>query len=132
MPTKSVSSELQSLAKTLADWSAGTSFTVYVFGSRVRGDYRLDSDVDVILQINQATDSDVDWWTRQNEENFASINSRLPGPLNILELKDPVADKVRAAAVAPFYVDRNVICVWLPPKKSVRGAANSRSTLLRN
>lgn len=112
----SVAPELVALATTLADWSEGTNLTIYLFGSRVRGDYRDDSDVDVVIEIGAATDFDVEWWMRENAEDFATIKSKLPGPLNILESNEPVADKVRAVATSPFYQDRNVICVWLPPK----------------
>jgi predicted nucleotidyltransferase len=42
-----VNDEVKQLARTLADWAADKSVTVFLFGSRVRGDHRPDSDVDV-------------------------------------------------------------------------------------
>ena len=106
--------DLQRLAAILADWSAETTSTIYLFGSRVRGDHRPDSDVDVVIRFGAANEEDVRWWTELNEEKFASVNALLHGPLRILENNDPVADMV--IATEPIYRDRNVLCVWLPPK----------------
>jgi predicted nucleotidyltransferase len=47
MPPPTVSNDLKDLARLLADWAAPASgVTVYLFGSRVRGDHKADSDVD--------------------------------------------------------------------------------------
>jgi len=43
-------------------------------------------------------DGDADWWLASNQEEFASINALLPGPLKILENDDPLSDKVVEAA----------------------------------
>ena len=114
-------SELQQLASTLADWSHHTSAVIYLFGSRVRGDHRPDSDVDVVIKFPRVTDGDADWWLANNEEEFASINSLLPGTLKILENDDPIVAKLIHAAKNPVYRDRNVVCVWLPPKRIIGG-----------
>jgi len=109
--------ELERLAATLADWLGDTSFVIYLFGSRVRGDHRFDSDVDVVIPApNIPTDADMDWWLAQNNEEFATINSRLPGSLHILPNNDPVADLVLQAAANPILKDRNVLCVRLKSK----------------
>lgn len=115
---KTVSNEhLRQLASTLADWVDGhDSFVIYLFGSRVRGDYRPDSDVDVVVRWERPTGHDVNWWLANNEEDFASINAKLPGRLRILEYTDPLSDRIIGAARHPTYRDRNVVCVWLPPK----------------
>jgi predicted nucleotidyltransferase len=43
---------LQELAARMADWAHTHSvFTIYLFGSRVRGDHRPDSDLDVIFDL---------------------------------------------------------------------------------
>ena len=48
----SASQEVLDLAKIIADWSASApNFTFYVFGSRVRGDNRPDSDVDLHYRL---------------------------------------------------------------------------------
>lgn len=112
-----VSEELAHLAATLADWTIpAPNAAVYLFGSRVRGDHRQDSDVDIVVRFPKADHADLDWWTANNHEYFAGINARLPGPLRILENNDPVSQKVLDAAVTPVYRDRSVICVYMPPK----------------
>lgn len=110
-----VSDELKTLAAILADWSSNApTVTIYLFGSRVRGDHHPDSDVDISVHWHSATDKDVEWWTTNNEEDFASINARLPGILQILENTDPVTNTILVAAKEPIHVDRNVICVCMP------------------
>jgi predicted nucleotidyltransferase len=109
--------DFKSLAENLADWAAPTNFTIYLFGSRVRGDHRPDSDVDVVIEFgHQVTDADVEWWSENNREAFASINAVLPGRLEITERNSKLAHDVIASATNPVYRDRNVICVWFPPK----------------
>ncbi len=111
-----ITEELKALAVTLADWSCpATSAIVYVFGSRVRGDHRLDSDVDISIGFSDYSHEDVHWWTKINDDNFESINVRLPGRLEILEESDPITHRVRSAPVVYQY--RNVRCVYLPPKE---------------
>jgi len=110
-------SEIKRLASVLADWAEpAKAATLYVFGSRVRGDHRLDSDVDVYVAWKQPQDVDLDWWTQNNEDFFRTINARLPGPLQILEADDPLGFSIMRAN--SIHVDRNVRCVLLPPKNS--------------
>lgn len=109
------SEELKTLAAILADWASPIpTATLYLYGSRVRGDHRPDSDVDVSVRFTKYTDAEVGWWTENNQEEFASINSKLPGPLQILEQDDPITLQVYAAP--EVYRDRNVRCVWRAPK----------------
>jgi predicted nucleotidyltransferase len=110
-----VSKELKQLAMILADWAAlAPAATIYLYGSRVRGDHRPDSDVDIYISWGKPDDPDLEWWTKNNEQDFADINAKLPGRLQILEDNDPLNFKIRAAAVV--YEDRQVKCVHLPPK----------------
>jgi predicted nucleotidyltransferase len=106
--------ELKQLAQTLADWAADKSVTVYLFGSRVRGDHRQDSDVDIFVQPGKATRETAVWWTVQNSEDFASLRARLPGKLKVLDAHAPLVPSVLKGKVV--YRDRNVVCVLLPPK----------------
>lgn len=108
--------ELLRLASVLADWAADArGYIVYLFGSRVRGDHRSESDVDVHLALVGPIDEDTVFWKVQNEEeDYASIKSTLPGPLKILAPDDPLCRKIEIGALV--HVDRNVRCVWLPPK----------------
>jgi hypothetical protein len=79
-----MNTELSDLAEILADWiePAPGVPAVYLFGSRVRGDHRPDSDVDVRLFLNEwrnLTTVDMEWWGEQNETDFAVLKSLLPG-----------------------------------------------------
>jgi predicted nucleotidyltransferase len=112
---------LKSLATILADWvdAAPGIPVVYLFGSRVRGDHRSDSDVDVRLYVDRwSADSETTrWWTEQNNSDFAALKAKLPGPLAIHREKVDEADAaVMAGAENPMLVVRKVVCVWIPPK----------------
>jgi nucleotidyltransferase-like protein len=75
--------ELEQLVNVLAQWlEPAEGFHAYLFGSRVRGDHRPDSDVDVriFLKDCQPTHESAEWWTRQNETDFAAVKELLPGP----------------------------------------------------
>jgi predicted nucleotidyltransferase len=113
-----ISDELLDLARVLADWAAPASgATIYLYGSRVRGDHRPDSDVDVCLDFRpDPGKADVEWWTANNQDLFTEINKWLPGPIHVLPMPDPLRQKIIAAPVA--HQDRNVRCVWLPPHRS--------------
>lgn len=55
------------------------------------------------------------WWTNQNcVEDFASLRRVLPGPIKWLEQHAPLRPEVEQGKVV--HRDRNVVCVWLPPK----------------
>jgi len=111
----SATDELKRLAAILADWAADApAATLFVFGSRVRGDHRPDSDLDVIIdwdyQAMQQTDHD--WWQLNTSEDFANIDKALGTRLHFPE-RDAIS---RRAFTAPeVYRDRNVVCVFLPP-----------------
>lgn len=106
------SDELITLARILADWVApAPSLKVYLYGSRVRGDYHPDSDVDVVIDIwNGSTPEDGAWWHANNANNFAAVNILLPGELEVLCFDDPLRYAIMAATV--IHRDRQVVCVW--------------------
>ena len=108
--------DLPKLAKILAEWvEPAPGFVIYLFGSRVRGDNRSDSDVDVVIPIPQVpSEADATWWMENNQDNFKSINSKLPGSLSILENADAIADYVRGAR--EVHRDGKIRCVWTEPK----------------
>jgi Nucleotidyltransferase domain len=101
----------------IADWSApAQDITFYLFGSRVRGDHRPNSDVDLhyVLPPNPTRETTL-WWTYQNSVvDFASLRKALPGPIKWLEQHAPFRSQVEQGKVV--HQDRNVACVWLPPK----------------
>ena len=102
----------------LADWvSPAPSIMIYLFGSRVRGDHRPDSDVDVLIDIRRAsTTEDATWWSSVNMDEFRTINALLPGPLQILEYHSNLMPEIINARIV--YRDRQVICVWRAAKQS--------------
>jgi hypothetical protein len=111
-----ISEELKDLARILGDWAKDRTLTIFLYGSRTRGDHRPDSDVDIHMKwsncdIDRAS---TDWWGAENNDLFATINGKLSGPLQILEGADPLHYTIEAASV--IYEDRNVKCVVLPPK----------------
>ena len=112
-----VNPELKALAKAFADWAASMQAgTFYLYGSRVRGDHRPDSDVDVhIVWGNVVQRSEAEAWTRANQENFAALRKMLPGRPEFLERNDPLGNTIVKAPVE--YRDRNVVCVRMPRKK---------------
>jgi predicted nucleotidyltransferase len=111
--------ELAGLARVLAQWVApAPRATIYLFGSRVRGDHRPDSDVDIVIHFDKPTHEDVVWWDAINSDLFQSIDAKLPGKLKILENADPISGRVRAAR--EVHRDGRVICVWMDPKPGSR------------
>ena len=114
--------ELKALAAILDNWIAPAPAvpSVYLFGSRVRGDHRPDSDVDVRLFLNDWKDAcpaTMQWWNEQNETNFAGVKARLPGPLSIHRDSPDNADAaIREGAKNPVMTVGRVVCVWTPPK----------------
>jgi predicted nucleotidyltransferase len=108
--------ELGSTMRAVADWSRGTKgLRFYVYGSRVRGDHRQDSDVDVYVRITTGvSDATVEWWTEQNRADFAELKQALPGRLELLDGPDSLKQAIIASP--PYRVMGDVIAVWLPPK----------------
>ena len=122
--THAASAELQRLASILADWicPAPGIQAVYLFGSRVRGDHRPDSDVDVRLYTNEWSLDEVTfrWWMEQNDTDFAALKVRLPGPLAIhREQSDDADSAIRAGIEKPVLTVGKVVCVWTPARRKV-------------
>lgn len=110
-----ITEELKTLAAILADWAApAKTVTIYLYGSRVRGDHTSDSDVDIWPDW-AGSDAEVNWWMENNQNDFVDINGKLPGKLHVLPPNDPVKEKVRFGPV--ILTDRNVRCVLLPRAK---------------
>jgi hypothetical protein len=122
-------SDLSALAETVARWVDEVEDVpaVYLFGSRVRGDHRPDSDVDLCLVMDEwgGGDAGTAWWIRQNEAGFADLKAVLPGPLPgrdghpHRDDHDPALRWVREARADPSRIVlqvRKAVCLWTPPK----------------
>jgi predicted nucleotidyltransferase len=116
-----VADELKAVADTLARWlEPAGGFTAYLFGSRVRGDHRPDSDVDVRIFLNECKpdQAGMKWWAEQNASDFAQLKAQLPGPLAIhRETTDDADHHIRAGAKNPVTVIGRLVVVWTPPHR---------------
>jgi predicted nucleotidyltransferase len=113
-----MSDELAALAEILAEWIDPVIGipAVYLFGSRVRGDHRIDSDVDVRVYTDEWDGAEtLRWWQTQNATDFAELKSRLPGVLSLhRETQDDADKSIRAGIKNPVLVVRRAVCVWTP------------------
>ena len=78
------SDELKAVAERLADWvEPAPGVTVYLFGSRVRGDHQPNSDVDVRLYPDELANCEaaMQWWAAQNTS--ALRNSKRDFPVGL-------------------------------------------------
>jgi predicted nucleotidyltransferase len=113
-PAFAATPELEALARMLADWAApAPAAVIYLYGSRVRGDHKITSDVDICVEFPKPQTADVQWWTQNNQDDFKTISQRVGARIEVLERNSPIRSKVVGADVV--YQDRNVRCVWLPP-----------------
>lgn len=114
---------IDEIAAVLAKWiePAPGVDAVYLFGSRVRGDNRPDSDVDVRVFVEQwqGDDATVNWWTEQNQSDFPALRAALPGPLELHRdsyLHDAADEAIVLGALSPALRVGRVFCVLTPPK----------------
>jgi predicted nucleotidyltransferase len=110
--------ELDDLLSILADWAApATSAKIFLFGSRVRGDHRPNSDVDISVKwTSPPDDQTTDWWTANNAEEFESIDAKLPGRLHVPEPNETEFHaKVQSSEIV--HTRGNIYCVWLKGKR---------------
>ena len=126
-PPYIVTQELLGLVDILADWIAPAPSipAVYLFGSRVRGDHRPDSDVDVRLFLNEwgglVDERDLKWWDEQNITDFAELKTKLRSRLAIhRETPDQADAAILAERKAPLLTHRRVVCV-ITQEKAQRG-----------
>ena len=113
--------DLRKAAEILAVWAGKQPIqTVYVYGSRARGDYRPDSDLDVAYDFLSGADithEAIEEWTSQNETDFAGLKEALGVRLQFLDHNDEaMLQRIRLAAKTPLLTVRKVVCVYLPPK----------------
>jgi len=110
--------ELSSLMEAISAWSRPSKgLLFYIYGSRVRGDHRFDSDVDLYIRITADVDNPTgDWLTKQNEADFETLKATLPGRLELLDGPESLKRAIENAP--PYRLMDNVIAVCLPPTQA--------------
>ena len=92
---------------------------VYLFGSRVRGDHRLDSDIDLRIFVDELEldAQTMTWWMHQNQTECAELKSQLPRYALHIHSRPEVFDvHIKAARASPKLKIGKVACVCIPPK----------------
>jgi predicted nucleotidyltransferase len=110
--------DIVALAASIADWCPHPSIRIYLFGSRLRGDHRDDSDVDMAIEITDYGDEAAcTWFGNQDIAEFREdLPKDLPAPLHVLRADDDEEQELweKIVAANPVHQDRNVTCVILP------------------
>jgi hypothetical protein len=104
-----VTQQLEELAKAIADWAASAPLTVsiFLFGSRVRGDHGPNGDVELSIDCGGSGYEIAAWQAHNEETDYAALRGILPGPLKLAPF---------IARGSLVHWDRNVYCLWQPPK----------------
>jgi hypothetical protein len=101
--------QLEALAKAVADWAACAPLTVsiFVFGSRVRGDHGPDGYVELSIDCGGSSDEIAAWQAHNERTDYAALKDVLPGPLKLAPF---------IAHGSLVHWDRNVYCLWQAPE----------------
>lgn len=104
-----VTRQLEELAKTIADWAADAPLIVSIFvvGSRARGDVGSNGDVDLAIDYGGSSRETVKWQEHNEETDYAALKRALLGRLNLVP---------GMAYGSLVHWDRNVYCLWQSPK----------------
>ncbi|MCC8948208.1 nucleotidyltransferase domain-containing protein [Bradyrhizobium sp. Arg62] len=116
--------DLQRVMEILAEWAADAPLTIYVYGSRVRGDHRPDSDVDLYAAYIDGQEVAGDqWYERERATDYAKLRKCLPWYFP--QVMPPYG------APHPFLFDYfvvarkgNVVALHTPPKAKRKGGTN--------
>lgn len=97
---------------------------VLLFGSRVRGDYRPDSDLDFAIDLQEDIDIEgdfVSWWLQVNEDNFADLR-RIVAPVSVsIHRSDDRGEEwkaIRPAKLHPALVVGKCFCLHTPRRSA--------------
>ena len=98
--------ELKSIAEIIDHWvqTVPGLREVYLFGSRVRGDHRPDSDIDLRIFVDELEldAQTMAWWTHQNQTECAELKSQLPPYALHIHSRPEVFDAyIKAARASP-------------------------------
>ena len=125
---------LTELIRVVADWADGCPGVgrVFLFGSRVRGDHRPDSDLDVAIEPSTHPSSMFVRRLIQSEAtDFAALVKRCSVPVHITinERRWPLLLEIMRPAVV--LCDRKVFALYLP-KDAFAAAARKRKAIASN
>lgn len=119
MPDANVNKSLKKLASIVAEWAKPFPIleTVYIFGSRVRGDHHAESDLDIALDFDISKgSSEITPFDEEEQSECAGLKALLPSGIKLSVHKFP-DDKAWPAIRAGECVLRKgkVRCVFTPP-----------------
>jgi predicted nucleotidyltransferase len=105
-----VTRQLEEMAGAIADWAAGAPLTVsiFVFGSRVRGDHGPNDDVDLSIDYGGSSDEIAAWRAHNEKTDYAALRNVLPGQLKLAPF---------IARGSLVHWNRNVYCLWQAPRE---------------
>jgi predicted nucleotidyltransferase len=110
--------ELQQYANVLAKWAERLPLKkVYIFGSRVRGDATVSSDLDIAIVFDPSPTVDERMlnWNQQNDDDFQSLRQELGVAISLHTDPDDAAwPDIRAGAANPVLSVGIVSCVFTP------------------
>ena len=119
---------LTELAGIVADWADGCPGVgrVFLFGSRVRGDHRPDSDLDIAIEPGtHPTSMFVRAVIQSKETDFAALMKRCPVPVHITVNEHRWRLLLEITRPAVVLHDRKVIALYLS-KDAFAAAARKR------
>ena len=115
-------SELERYAGVLARWAENLPLKqIYIFGSRVRGDFTDASDLDVAVEFDPPATADQRMWNwqRENDTEFAALRQELGVQLSLhIDQDDSAWADIRAGAANPVFAIGKVLCVVTPARGS--------------
>lgn len=81
--------EAERILPILDNWASGTGAKVYLYGSRVRGDFSAQSDADIFIEWpSPLTDTFCQWWTYENADLWRGITEAVGARVEVLDPDD--------------------------------------------
>ena len=114
--------DLKDIAAVVADWADQYPLigVAYIFGSRVRGDHKAESDLDVAIDFDLSQgSSEVTPFDAELASECAGLKSMILAPIVLhihKDFDDLAWPSIRAGEC--IHRDRKVQCVIVPPKPS--------------
>lgn len=117
---KFISNNFKEIAAKIDHWAQQNSFIecVYFFGSRVRGDHKEGSDIDISIDPDFSCDNAAYWADWKCDPHYGGLQETLPGELDLL-CRDAVSySAIRQDDAQVVYQIGKVICIHLAPRQS--------------